>query len=90
MTEMSNATIFSTIMSEGVRNTPRDLATKELIKNNFNAIQKFKSIEIRAYESETDSLIEMEDVVFKIDFEDYLMRLKIVAEKINEFWKSAK
>lgn len=37
-TVMSYGTMFSTIMSEGVRNIPRDSATKELIKNNFIAV----------------------------------------------------
>lgn len=44
MTDRSNATLFSTIMSEGGANIPRDFATKDLLKKNFLAIQKFQSL----------------------------------------------
>ena len=90
-TVMSYGTMFSTIMSEGVRNIPRDFATKELIKNNFMAVKKFQSIEIRPYQSETDSLIEsFQEPVYQIDFDDYLSRLKIMADRVHYFWQSVK
>ena len=82
--ELSNNQIQSAVK------VPKNEATKELIKNDYKAIKKFTSIEIKHAVNQYDEKHQELDAIYEVDFDEYLSKLTDVALNMNDFWEKNK